>query len=196
MSENLTEQDKDSLAVSLMERYQRGDRQAFDALTALLGPSLFRFFAHTARDRSCADDLYQETWLKVHHARHTYRPPEPVLPWLFGIARHVGADHHRKFARHTRRVDAVQQAATSLSSSATATGHREGARTEAAQLLERAMEGLPENQREALVLLKVEGMSVEEAAKVAGTSPGALKVRAHRAYNRIRDRVRELMEEA
>lgn len=195
MSENLGEQEKEALAASLMERYQQGERTAFDELSALLGPTLFRFFAHSAPDRSTAEDLYQETWLKVHHARHTYRPGEPVLPWLFGIARHVSADHRRRYARHSRRVDALQQAAPVLAPQASAEGHRAGARTEAAQLLELAMDGLPENQREALFLLKVEGLSVQEAAKIAGTSPGALKVRAHRAYNRIRERITKLVGE-
>ena len=55
---------------------------------------------------------------------------------------------------------------------------------------------MPADQREALILLKVEGLSVEEAARVAGTSPGALKVRAHRAYARIRARIEALGEKS
>jgi len=190
MSES-REEARDAEAAALMERYQRGERQAFDALAALMGPPLFRFFTHGFGDHATAEDLYQETWLKVHHARHTYRSGEPVMPWLFGIARHVAADHRRKRARHHRRVEAAGQVATVLAPSG---GTPAGAarRTEAADLLTQAMDGLPENQREALFLLKVEGLSVEEAARVAGTSPGALKVRAHRAYARIRARIKDL----
>lgn len=183
--------DREAQAADLMVRYQRGDGAAFDALTALVGPSLFRFFAHGTPDRESAEDLYQETWLKVHHARHTYRKGEPLLPWLYGIARHVGADHRRRWARHHRRLDAAERVAETQAP-AGRSGGGAGDRAEAAELLDLAMEGLPENQREALLLLKVEGLSVEEAAKVAGTSPGALKVRAHRAYARIRERVEAL----
>lgn len=184
---------RDAAAADLMKRYQDGERRAFDGLVGLLGPPVYRFFLHGFRDQPTADDLYQETWLKVHQARHTHRPGEPVLPWLFGVARHVAADHRRQSARHRRRVEAVKQVAD-----ATGGGTRTDAtasRSEAAEILVLAMEGLPENQREALFLLKVEGMSVQEAAKIAGTTPGALKVRAHRAYARMRARVTELESE-
>ncbi len=184
--------DREAQAAALMVRYQRGEARAFDALTALVGPTLFRFFAHSTPDRENAEDLYQETWLKVHHARHTYRPGEPLMPWLYGIARHVGADHRRRYARHHRRVEAAEQVARIEAPVAGSPPPAADGKVEAAQLLELAMEGLPETQREALILLKVEGLSVEEAARIAGTSPGALKVRAHRAYARIRARIAAL----
>lgn len=176
-----------------MVQYQGGSRQAFDALVALAGPSLHRFFVHSVRDRQQAEDLYQDTWLKVHHARHTYRPGEAAMPWIYGIARHVVADFHRGRARRQRRLDAAQSAAGATG--ADPISHRPvdtHNRAEAAQLLELAMSELPENQREALILLKIEGLSVKEAARIAGTSPGALKVRAHRAYEHIRARLRSL----
>lgn len=174
-----------------MRRYQAGEREAFDRLVGLLGPALHRFFLHGFRNPQVADDLYQECWMKVHTARHTHRPGEPVLPWLYGIARHVAADSRRRYARHRRRVDATQAVVHSLGAEG---GHARApeaeARAEAAELLEAALAGLPEKQREALILLKVEGLSVAEAAVAAGTTPGALKVRAHRAYEHVRNFVR------
>ena len=117
------------------------------------------------------------------------------MPWIYGIARHVVADHHRGRARRRRRMDAAQTAAGATGvdpiSARNVDIYR---RAEAAQLLDLAMAELPDNQREALILLKVEGLSVKEAARIAGTSPGALKVRAHRAYERIRERVRAMEE--
>jgi len=170
-----------------MRRYQAGERQAFDALVGLFGSSLHRFFLHGFRDPGLAEDLYQETWMKVHTARNTHRPGEPVLPWIYGIARHVAADARRRYARHRRRVDATQAVVHSLGAEG---GHAQAAdaeeRTATAELLSAAMKDLPEKQREALILLKVEGLSVAEAAKAAGTTPGALKVRAHRAYAHVR----------
>ncbi len=170
-----------------MRRYQAGDRKAFDALVGLLGPSLHRFFLHGFRDPGLAEDLYQETWMKVHSARKSHRPGEPVLPWLYGIARHVAADSRRRYARHRRRIDATQAVVHSLGADG---GHAQApdaeVRAETSEILQAAMADLPDKQREALILLKVEGLSVVEAAKAAGTTPGALKVRAHRAYAHVR----------
>ena len=170
-----------------MAAYQRGEGAAFDRLVALAGPALFRFLSYRAGERSLAEDLYQETWLKVHNARHTWRPGEPVRPWIYGIARHAFADHLRARARHLRRVEAVREW-SDIGAAATRPGEP-GALDEkisASQQLSQATAELPAAQAEALFLLKVEGLSVQEAAAIAGTSPGALKVRAHRAYAKVR----------
>ncbi|MDF1565046.1 MAG: RNA polymerase sigma factor [Deltaproteobacteria bacterium] len=178
---------RDVQAAEHMRRYQGGERGAFEALVALLGPALHRFFLHGFPDPGLADDLYQETWMKVHAARHTHRPGEPVLPWIYGIARHVSADARRRHARHRRRVEASAAVVHTLGpEGGTARPADAEARTESAQLLSRALAELPPQQREALILLKIEGLSVAEAARAAGVSEGALKVRAHRAYARVR----------
>jgi Sigma-70 region 2 len=62
-----------------MEAYQQGDRKAADQLIDSLSPALYRFFAVNASDRRHVDDLLQEAWLRVHKARNTYRPGEPLL---------------------------------------------------------------------------------------------------------------------
>ncbi|RMG11079.1 MAG: hypothetical protein D6729_18530, partial [Deltaproteobacteria bacterium] len=66
MVEDPKKAQREEKAMRLMEAYQRGDRRAFDGLVALLGPSVYRFFTADPRTRNAADDLYQETWLKVH----------------------------------------------------------------------------------------------------------------------------------
>ena len=91
----------------LMVRYQQGDFAAATALIHRLSPQLHRFFVVQFASRGDADDLLQETWLRIHEVRHTYRAGEPVLPWLYAIARHIRVDHYRK-ARRT----AAREAAT------------------------------------------------------------------------------------
>jgi len=185
--------ESDVQAAELMRRYQQGERQAFDQLVRLLGPRIYRYFLHSFSSNTVADDLYQETWMKAHDSRMTHRVGEPVLPWLYGVAKHVGADHRRRFARHRRRVEAGREVNLVLGA---AGGHGESAtaarKTEAAQLLGLAMVGLPEKLKEALLLIKLEGLSVEEAASIAGATPGAMKVRAHRAYEFLRGKIRAL----
>ena len=76
----------------LMERYQQADPEAPHVLVVALSPALLRFFRSQVASRQQADDLLQETWMRIHRARHTYRPGEPVLPWVYAIARRVQID--------------------------------------------------------------------------------------------------------
>lgn len=91
--------DPDPSLESLMARYQRGDFAAATALVNRVSPQLHRFFLVQVVSRRYADDLLQESWMRIHEVRHTYRPGEPVLPWLYAIARHIRVDHYRKVQR-------------------------------------------------------------------------------------------------
>src|ERR1700688_3967272 len=84
-----------------MARYQQADPEAPAALIGALSPALLRFFrTQDLMSREQADDLLQETWLRIHRVRHTYRPGQPVLPWVYAIARRVRVDGYRR----TRRI--------------------------------------------------------------------------------------------
>ena len=81
----------------LMARYQQADPEAPAALIGALSPALLRFFrTQDLMSREQADDLLQETWLRIHRVRHTYRPGQPVLPWVYAIARRVRVDGYRE----------------------------------------------------------------------------------------------------
>src|ERR1700732_2355810 len=94
----------------LMTRYQAGDFAAARVLIDRLSPQLHRFFAVQFASRSEADDLLQETWLRIHKVRHTYRRGEPVLPWFYAIARRVRIDHFRRASRTTARERRLEEA--------------------------------------------------------------------------------------
>src|SRR6201998_4061325 len=79
-----------------MERYQQADPEAPAALVGALSPALFRFFKSQVATREQANDLLQEAWLRIHRVRHTYRPGEPVLPWIYAIAGGVGWEGPRE----------------------------------------------------------------------------------------------------
>src|SRR5882672_12379928 len=91
-----------------MARYQAGDFPAATALIQRIGPQLHRFFLAQFSSRADADDLLQETWLRIHKVRHTYRPGEPVLPWFYAIARHIRVDHYRKVRRRMSREEQLE----------------------------------------------------------------------------------------
>jgi RNA polymerase sigma-70 factor (ECF subfamily) len=151
---------------------QHGDGTAYRALLDDIGPVIASFLGRRMRDREDLADAYQDTFLALHRARHTYQPMRPIEPWLFAIARNVATDYgrrHQRRARHEVLTDTVPEPAAE-------TERDFGSR------LDTALRALPNRQREALQLLKFQGLSIAEAAARLGTTPGALKIRAHRAY--------------
>lgn len=158
-----------------MERAQRGDREAYGALLMDVTPPIVGFLRRRIADPHECEDVFQDTLMALHCARHTYDPSRPFEPWLFAIVRHVLVDHFRRRGVRTSRevlVDALPERSADAAS--------EGPR------LEEALDRLPAAQREAFEMLQLEGISVAAAAARAGTTTGALKVRAHRAYKALR----------
>ena len=163
-----------------MARYQEGDFAAATDLIDRLSPQLHRFFVVQFASRRDADDLLQETWLRIHKVRHTYRPGEPVLPWFYAIARHVRVDHYRKAIRTTAREEGLEEVAEVAAMSRASGGTDE---------LEALLAPLPESQREVIEMLKVAGMSLEEVARATSSTVGSVKQKAHRAYETLREKV-------
>jgi RNA polymerase sigma-70 factor (ECF subfamily) len=161
----------------LMALYQQGDLGAATALIHTVSPKLFRFLAAQAVSRVEADDLLQETWLRIHKVRHTYRPGEPAIAWFFAIARHVRVDHYRKAMRTTLRERDLQN----IPEPAAAPAQPE--RWEA------LLAPLSSSEREVVELLKVEGLSLEEVARATSSTVGSVKQKAHRAYKKLREAI-------
>ena len=89
----------------LMAGAQRGDTNAYAELLNEIGPTVIKFLRRRVQDADAVQDLYQEIFLSLHRARHTYQPTRPLEPWLFAIARHIVADHEqRRRARLAREV--------------------------------------------------------------------------------------------
>jgi len=170
-----------------MERYCDGDARAFRELYAAVAPRLLGYLMKMAKSRALADDLLQQTFLKVHRARAAYvRGADPV-PWIYAIAHRTFIDEFRKKQRAVVQVagDEVPEVAAGI------TGDADGVRDEPpdpelTKAALEALEDLPTGQREAVVLTKLDGKSVAEAAEIAGTTVGAMKVRAHRGYEALR----------
>jgi RNA polymerase sigma-70 factor (ECF subfamily) len=173
--------DPDTDLQSLMARYQLGDSDAATALVYHLSPQLHRFFMVKVVSRRHADDLLQETWMRIHEVRQTYRRGQPVLPWLYAIARNIRVDHYRRVSRLESRERPLEP------------GYdiREAPSNRSAQTpdLEALLADLPESQREVIAMLKVSGMSLEEVARATKSSVGGVKQKAHRAYDKLRKRL-------
>ena len=163
----------------LMVRYQRGEVAAIEELVQRLSPSLLRFLSFSQVSVVEAEDLLQDCWLRIHRSRHTYRTPEPVLPWVFAIARHTRLDGYRRTRRRMFREVLV---ANPPERRVDGPAENSAGGEEVLGLLGR----LPESQREVILMLKVAGMSLEEVARATSSSVGAIKQKAHRAYAGLR----------
>jgi RNA polymerase sigma-70 factor (ECF subfamily) len=160
-----------------MISYQRGDASAARALIDQLSSKLHLFFSNQMGSRAQADDMLQETWLRIHRARHTYRHGEPVLAWVYSIARRVRVDNYRRRRRIERR-EAAFDALDNI---------RLGSRpAHDLPSFQELVAPLPESQREILVMLKVNGLSIEEVAQATSSTVAAVKQKVHRAYDRLR----------
>jgi RNA polymerase sigma-70 factor (ECF subfamily) len=165
----------------LMAGYQQADRVSAELLMEMLSPMLTRFFMSTTDGRQNCDDLVQETLLRIHRARHSYRPPDPVLPWVFAIARHVRVDQFRKRRRTEIHEQVVEPELLARYETVAASGGED------LPDFESLVSPLPESQKQVLTMLKVFGMSVEEVARATSSSVGSVKQKAHRAYDRLRE---------
>lgn len=162
-----------------MARYCDGDANAFRELYGLVAPRLFGYLAKMARDRAVADDLLQLTFMKVHRARAVYIRGADPLPWFYAIAHRTFLDNERRLRRASVRfADEAEPEVT-----ADPDGGFEPAVLVAAL---DALAELPAPLREAVVLVKLDGQSVARAAEMAGTTTGAMRVRAHRGYAALR----------
>lgn len=172
-----------------MARYVDGDASAFRELYAVVAPKLYGYLVKMARSRAVADDLLQQTFLKVHRARSAYVRGADPIPWIYAIAHRTFIDDVRKNQRAKVSVgdtDDLPEIAADLAGDPADRKDEPRADPELLASTLDALAGLPEQQREAVVLTKLEGKSVAEAAEIAGTSVGAMKVRAHRGYEALR----------
>lgn len=168
----------------IMRRYQSGDPAGLEELVRRLSPALKRYFASSLAGRNDAEDLLQDCWIQVHRSRHTYRPSEPFMPWIFAIARHTRLDGYRKRRRLESRELLVADIPEHLHSSAPENTHEDDE-------LDALLAALPDGQREVILMLKVSGMSLDEVARATSSTVGSVKQKAHRAYVTLRRALQE-----
>lgn len=161
---------------ALMIAAQAGDQEAYRALLEGLQPLVRAYVKRRLRDEEAVADVCQDILLTMHRVRHTFEPGRAFEPWFYSIARSRFIDHLR---RRKRRGDLE----TSSDESPELLAEEQPVGWD--RFLE-LLEQLPASQREAFSMLKIDGLSVEDAAARAGVSPAALKVRAHRAYGALR----------
>jgi RNA polymerase sigma-70 factor (ECF subfamily) len=168
----------------LMHAYVEGDEAAFRELYQRYGPLLTRLVRRKVRTDGEADDIVQQAMLHMHRARRDFRPDSRLRPWLLTIAMNLVREHYRRRGRRPEHL-------TDIHNAPIATG-RPGPneQLEASRRGERvraAIARLPASQREVIELHWLADSPYEEVANVVGASVGAVRVRAHRGYLRLRE---------
>ncbi|MCB9741816.1 MAG: sigma-70 family RNA polymerase sigma factor [Alphaproteobacteria bacterium] len=167
---------------ALMARYaQGGDPDAYAELFRRHAPRVNAYFLRGVGDPEAAGDLTQQTFLHVHRARRDFRPGSAFRPWLYTIAANLRRMHFRRRSRKPEAAwDPDRHGVPEVSPEASSPEQR---------LLRRALAELPDGQREVVLLHWYEGFSLKEVAEMIGASHSAVKVRAHRAYAALRERL-------
>lgn len=173
----------------LMARAQQGDQDAYVTVLRAVAPRIRRAVRRRRAflGESDVEDVVQNVLLSIHAVRATYDPARPFLPWVSAITRHRLADAGRHHLRHGAREVAVDDLDVTFPAAA-ANDPEETAGDAAA--LARAIEALPPGQRQAVRLLKLQELSLKEAAVATGLSVGALKLATHRAMASLRRTLR------
>src|SRR5262249_31584505 len=138
--------------------------------------------ARRFRDPSDVEDAVQDVLLTVHIIRHTYDPTRPFAPWLAAVANRRIIDRLRRQMRSRRRQTPLTPKHETFSAPEANFEYRGSD----AAALRAAIESLPSGQRQAIKLLKLEEMSLKDAAAASGMSVAALKVATHRALSTLR----------
>jgi RNA polymerase sigma-70 factor (ECF subfamily) len=156
-----------------------GDSTAYETFLKDLSAHLRAFFRkRLAQLPDDVEDLVQETLLAVHNQRHTYEADQPLTAWVHAIARYKFADLFRRRAGSEALNEPLDEEMEVFAASDT---EAQDARRDLARLLEH----LPDRQRLPIVHVKLEGLSVLEAAKLTGMSESAVKVGVHRGLKAL-----------
>ncbi|WP_211454870.1 sigma-70 family RNA polymerase sigma factor [Collimonas antrihumi] len=165
-----------------MARAQEGDGEAYRRLLEEITPYLRVLAIRRIGNRSDAEDAVQDILLTIHTVRHTYDPTRPFGPWLVAIASRRIIDSLRRQGRHNAHEAPLDQDYETLSASE---ANLQEEATDAS-MLRAAVARLPAGQRDAIQMLKLEEMSLKEAAASSGMSVAALKTATHRALKSLR----------
>jgi RNA polymerase sigma-70 factor (ECF subfamily) len=175
----------------LVDGLRRGDPRAFDRAYAEHHARIYAFLLRLSGRRDTAEDLAQETWLKLARAAPGLREGTTLAPLLFTIARNAFLSHRRWAMLDLSRIVTLGlESVTAATSDPGPDAQHENAR--AVALLERALADLPLASREVLLLVGVEGLDQEEVARILGITYDALRQRLSRARAQLAAKMESL----
>lgn len=179
-----------SPADDVIERFRRGDMDALDVILPQYRVRLYRFLLRMVQEPAVAEDLFQQTWVRVIEKISSYNARYRFDSWLFAIARNLAIDHLRR--KRGVRMDARDDWGDTPAERIAVSGPdplEEMLDLERGSILAAALAELPAIHREVLTLRFEEEMKLEQIAEVAGVPLSTVKSRLHRALESLRSRV-------
>ena len=177
------------VGAEMLARHIGGDDRAFAELVERFGPGVFAFLKRSGLGPATAEDLFQETFLRVHRSAPRYDSAYPFRTWLFTIANNLLRSYRRKerirrvlcgWWRRSSHQDPYARQEGLDPPDASPDAERRTAVREQLRFMEQALKELPEGPQRALLLTRLEGLSVREAARVLGVPMGTVKTWVHR----------------
>jgi RNA polymerase sigma-70 factor (ECF subfamily) len=182
-----------------MQRLAGGHDTALNDLMARHATPVFQFLCRMLRNEEDANDLAQETFVRVYQHRASFKPGAKFTTWLYTIAANLARNHHRWLGRHPSvSLDAESETTgQSIGDVLPASGPSPDAAalaTERVAVVRAAVERLPVDMREVIILCEWEDLSATEAAAILDTTPKAVDNRLYRARNLLRERLRRWLQ--
>lgn len=174
----------------LMLAYAAGDATAFETLYARHRGGLYRFVLRGIKERGIAEELFQEIWVRVIEARQRYSPQARFSTWLYTIAHHRMVDHWRKRGLNVvplEREAGDGPAPPEPAAEAAREPQRQAETHEQLERLGRALEALPQAQREVFLMREEGGLTLAEIATATGSNEEAVKSRLRYAVAKLRE---------
>lgn len=189
----------DASDVELMLRVKRGDREAFSVLVQRYRKPLINFIYRFTTDQGTSEDLTHEVFLKVFQAAPKYEPTAGFSTWLYRIATNAALNHIRDYKPQLScSIDETHENEGNHFSfevrDPRASADNELIERERVAQIRKALIGLPENQRLAVVLTKYQDLSIRERAQILKLSETAVKSLIFRAYSSLREQLIPLVE--
>jgi RNA polymerase sigma-70 factor (ECF subfamily) len=167
----------------LVEKCRRGDREAWETIVRTRHSRIYNLAYRFTGRFDEAEDLTQEVFLKVYRTLHTYKAESGAFEtWIVRVARNHFIDNYRKFKTERQHTNPLEDETEAVDHSHSRIENPGQAleRREAAEQVQRLLESLPEDQREAVVLRDLEELSYEEIAEILGVPIGTVKSRINR----------------
>lgn len=166
----------------LMTQVRDGDTRKLAVLFERHHKALFHFFVHMNGDRDLSEDLVQDVFFRMLRYRSTWDPKHAFTAWMYQIARNAGVDHARKKKPELPLESRDGESPAAFEPASTEPGVEEQlSRSQEVRLLRAALERLPGDKREILILSRFQNLKYEEIAQVLGCELSTVKVRVFRA---------------
>jgi RNA polymerase sigma-70 factor (ECF subfamily) len=171
------------IELALVERLRQGDPDAFDDVYAAFNVRLLTFLVRLSRRRDVAEDLLEETWLRLVKHAQRLRADTRLGPWLFTVARNLHISYNRsRMVEDSATASLIALWPFNVERSSP---FEAAAASELERRIERALAAMPTASREVLLLVGVAGLDASDAADVCGITPEALRQRLHRARDTL-----------